>query len=216
MRSDLTEIVIVLDRSGSMQGCKEQAESGLNKFIEEQRTQPGEANLTLVQFDTEYEFVHTGKPIKEVPKFTLAPRGGTALFDAIGRAINETGERLRLMDESKRPGLVVFVILTDGEENSSREYTQDKIKEMISHQRDVYKWMFTFLGANQDAFKTAGAFGINRGSTANFAASCSANAFAASSGYVTRVRAMSLQGLEVEENTCAYTDEERKTMEGSK
>lgn len=214
MRSDLTELCVLVDRSGSMSVCQEQAQAGLNKFIEEQKSLSGEANLTLVLFDTEYEFLYKGTPIKDVLQVALVPRGGTALLDAIGRAINETGERLSKMDEKDRPGLVVFVILTDGEENSSKEFTAEKIKEMIEHQKNVYKWVFTYLGANQDAFKVAAKYGIGAASSANFNTQKTSAGFAATSGYVMRARGLSAQGLEVEEKTCGYTPEERKSMTG--
>ena len=109
MRSDLTDITLVVDRSGSMEQVREDAEGGVNSFIAQQAKEPGEALLTLVQFDTEYEFLHKGVPISQVPKYELVPRGMTALLDAVGRAMNETGERLAKMDEADRPGLVVFV-----------------------------------------------------------------------------------------------------------
>ncbi len=160
MRTDLTDITMVIDRSGSMQSIRTDAEGGINSFIEQQKQEPGEANLTLVQFDTEYEFVHSGVPIKQVPAFKLIPRGSTALLDAVGRAINETGARLAAVAESQRPGLVVFVIVTDGQENSSREFTRDQIRTMVEHQQSAYKWQFTFLAANQDAFAAGGSMGI--------------------------------------------------------
>ena len=144
------------------------AEGGINSFIEQQKQEPGEANVTLVQFDTEYEFVHSGVPIRQVPAFKLVPRGSTALLDAVGRAINETGARLAAMDESQRPGLVVFVIVTDGEENSSREFTRDQIRKMVEHQQSAYKWQFTFLAANQDAFAAGGSMGIAQDGIAAF------------------------------------------------
>ena len=131
MKSDLTDITLVVDRSGSMAQVREDAEGGVNSFIQQQANEPGEALLTLVQFDTEYEFLHKGVPISQVPKYDLVPRGMTALLDAVGRAINETGERLAKMDEQDRPGLVVFVVMTDGQENSSKEFSKADIKAMI-------------------------------------------------------------------------------------
>jgi hypothetical protein len=160
VRQDLTDITVVMDRSGSMEACRTDAEGGLNQFVEDQKRQGGEALFTLVQFDHEYEFVHKGVPVRDVPRLTLVPRGSTALLDALGRAIVETGERLTAMPEADRPGLVVFVILTDGGENASREYTRAKVKEMVEHQQNAYKWKFTYLGANQDAFAEAGSIGI--------------------------------------------------------
>jgi uncharacterized protein YegL len=188
MRSDLTDITVVLDRSGSMAACKDVAEAGLNQFIEGQKKRPGAATFTLVQFDTEYEFVHRGADIGSVGPCRLVPRGNTALLDAVGRAVIETGERLRAMAEADRPGLVVVVILTDGQENSSREFTLGRVRDMICHQQDVYNWQFTFLGANQDAFAEAGAMGIPVAQAANFAAHRADRAFAATCAQVGRMR----------------------------
>lgn len=209
MRNDLTDITVVLDRSGSMQSCKADAEGGLNHFIEEQKSQPDEAVFTLVQFDTEYEFVHRAIPIKNVPSFKLEPRGSTALLDAVGRAINETGRRLAAMPEEQRPGLVVFVILTDGEENSSREFTKAQILEMITHQTNVYSWQFVFLASNQDAFAEAGAIGIARGTTAGHAPHMVGAALRMTAGKVARARACASAGAEVD---LSYSDSEREAL----
>lgn len=209
MQQDLTDIVVVLDRSGSMQSCKDDAEGGLNAFVDEQKTRPGRAMFSLVQFDTEYEFVHRGVPIAQVPPFTLIPRGWTALLDAVGRAIIETGDRFSKTPESDRPGLVVFVIITDGQENSSKEFTRDQIKEMIRHQTEVYKWQFTFLGANQDAFAEAGGMGIAAAGTANYSPLKARGAFAAASGTVGRMRSAAAKGEEVKNY---FTDREQADM----
>lgn len=209
MRSDLTDITVVLDRSGSMEQCRVEAEGGLNSFIREQREKPGDVLFTLVQFDTEYEFVHKALPIKDVPECKLVPRGRTALLDAVGRAIVETGERLAAVSEDQRPGLVAFVIITDGHENSSNEYTNAKIKEMIEHQQTAYKWQFTFLGANQDAFAEAAKYGIPMMAAANFTADNARAAFAGASANVGRMRHQVATGQSV---SSAYTDQERKAM----
>jgi len=160
MKTDFTDITVVLDRSGSMASVVNDTKGGFDHFVDDQKKAPGQANLTLVQFDTIYDFVHQGKPIAEVPPLVFEPRGGTALLDAIGRAINETGARLKAMPESDRPAKVVFVIITDGEENASKEFTKDRINDMIKHQRDAYKWEFVFLGANQDAIQAGTQLGI--------------------------------------------------------
>lgn len=210
MRQDLTDLTIVLDRSGSMASIKDDAEGGLNEFIRKQKEVGGECAFSLVQFDTVYEFVHKAVPIKSVlEKQTLSPRGGTALLDAVGRAIIETGERLKNIDESQRPGLVAFVIITDGQENSSREFTKAKIKEMIELQTSVYKWQFTFLGSNQDAFDEAGSMGIPLACVANYSAQNTSATFANASSNVARMRGMTAKGVEVQN---LYTDEERKAM----
>ena len=209
MRTDLTDITMVIDRSGSMDSIRSDAEGGINTFIDSQKSEPGEALLTLVQFDTEYEFIHKGVAIASVPKFKLVPRGSTALLDAVGRAINETGARLAAMEESQRPGLVVFVIVTDGAENSSKEFTREKIREMIEHQQNVYKWQFTFLAANQDAFAEAASMGIAQAGTANFAGENVVMAYAATAKKMSRMRKAMSAGETVDNN---FTEEERKEM----
>ena len=209
MRSDLTDVTLVVDRSGSMDRIREDAEGGVNVFIKEQAKQPGEALLSLVQFDTEYEFVHRGLPIQQVPPYTLVPRGSTALLDAVGRAINETGERLAKMAETDRPGLVVFVITTDGLENSSKEFSKAQIKEMIERQQSQYNWHFTFLGANQDAFAEAGDMGIGYAGAANFAPDKVHAAWIGTSAKVARMRK---QRSSEETVVNEFTDSERKDM----
>jgi uncharacterized protein YegL len=209
MRKDLTDITMVIDRSGSMQGIHTDAEGGINAFIETQRAEPGEVLLTLVQFDTEYEFVHRGVPIAQVPPFQLRPRGSTALLDAVGRAINETGARLAAMQETQRPGLVVFVIVTDGAENASREFSRAKIREMIEHQQSAYKWQFTFLAANQDAFAEGGSMGIAQDGIALFARVGIRQAWSAAGAKTARMRKSSSAGEPVDSS---FTDEERDSM----
>ena len=194
MKSNITDITLVVDRSGSMQQRREDAEGGVNAFIQQQAKEPGEALLTLIQFDTEYEILHRGVPIEEVPEYRLEPRGMTALLDAVGRAINETGIRLKALEEADRPGLVIFVITTDGLENSSTEFTRDQIKEMIEHQQSKYGWHFTFLGANQDAFAEAGAMGMRAGGVANFAMDKVGTAYEMTSRKVSRMRSQHRSG----------------------
>ncbi|KAA5539168.1 VWA domain-containing protein [Roseiconus nitratireducens] len=209
MQTDFTDITLVIDRSGSMASMKKDAEGGINSFIASQAAEPGRAVLTLVQFDTDYEFVHSGVPIGDVPPYELHPRGCTALLDAVGRAINETGERLAKMQEADRPGLVIFVVMTDGLENSSHEFSKQQIKKMIEHQQDIYSWHFTFLGANQDAFAEAGGVGIHASGTANFDGQRVLHAMVATGAKVKRMRGQALEGLNVDN---AFTDEERRQM----
>lgn len=209
MRSDLTDITLVVDRSGSMQDVQDDAEGGVNSFIESQANLPGEALLTLVQFDTEYEFLHKGVPIQKVPPYKLKPRGMTALLDAVGRSINETGERLARMKKQDRPGLVVFVIMTDGLENSSVEFKKAQIKQMILEQQNKYNWQFTFLGANQDAFAEAHQMGMARAGVANYAQGKERAAYSATAAKVGRMRKQMMDGETVEN---AFTSEEREQM----
>ena len=209
MRNDLSDITMVIDRSGSMQSIQSDAEGGINSFIEQQQKEPGEATLTLVQFDTDYEFVHSGVPIRQIPAFKLIPRGSTALLDAVGRAINETGARLSAMDESQRPGLVVFVIVTDGEENSSREFTRDQIRKMVEHQQSAYKWQFTFLAANQDAFAAGGSMGIAQDGIAAFSMGKVQGTWEVAAKKMSRMRKAAGEGAAVDNK---FTDEERGKM----
>ena len=209
MRTDLTDITMVIDRSGSMQSIQSDAEGGINSFIEQQKQEPGEANVTLVQFDTDYEFVHSGVPIRQVPAFKLVPRGSTALLDAVGRAINETGARLAAMDEAQRPGLVVFVIVTDGEENSSREFTRDQIRTMVEHQQSAYKWQFTFLAANQDAFAAGGSMGIAQDGIAAYSMGKVRGSWDAAAKKMSRMRKAAGEGAAVDNK---FTEEERGEM----
>lgn len=192
-----------------MEPIRKDAAGGVNSFIRQQAKEPGEALLTLVQFDTEYEFLHKGVPIKNVPDYDLVPRGATALLDAVGRAINETGERLAKMAEADRPGLVIFVVTTDGHENSSKEFDKSQIKTMIERQQNDYDWHFTFLGASQDAFSEARSMGISAAGVANYAAELPAMAYTAASGKVARMRSQQRHG-EVVDNS--FTEEEREQM----
>lgn len=149
--SEHTEIVIVLDRSGSMCTIKSDMEGGLNEFIKAQKKEPGECSVTLTQFDTEYEIVFAGKPLQEVPKIGLVPRGGTALLDAVGRTIFEVAKRQQDTDEDKRPKRTLFLIITDGHENSSKEFKLAAVKAAIEDHRKK-NWEFVYFGANQDVF----------------------------------------------------------------
>lgn len=210
MNGNLTDITLVVDRSGSMHSVREDAEGGINAFVEQQAAETGDALLTLLQFDTEYELVHNGVPVSQVPTYQLVPRGGTALLDAVGRGIVETGERLAALPESERPGLVVFVVMTDGHENSSREFTRDRIREMIRHQQEKYAWQFTFLGADQDAFAEGGGLGIKAGGIAGFSKRKYMETHAILADKVTRMRRQTRDG----DTVCnEFTDEERAQMQ---
>ena len=168
-----SEIICIIDRSGSMSAIVNDAIGGFNAFLEEQKKFSGEATLTFVQFDTEYEVVHENRPLNDVPPLdnsTYRPRGMTALLDAVGRTIEDTGRRLSNIPNESRPDKIIVAILTDGEENSSRKYNLSQIREMVTHQKEKYQWEFIYLGANQDAFAEAAKFGIDSKDTANFAA----------------------------------------------
>jgi len=175
-----------------MGDIKDDAIGGFNCFLKEQKAAGANATLTLVQFDTEStDVVHESMPILEVPDLnhqTFQPRGGTPLLDALGQTIDSTGRALAAIPEANRPNKVVFVVITDGQENSSHQHTKTSVKEKIDHQSGQYNWQFVFLGANQDAFDEAGAVGIAMSNAANFAPARMQVAFAATAANVASYR----------------------------
>lgn len=164
MKKDYCHVTLILDRSGSMATIRNDVVGGVNQFLKQQRETPGECTLTLVQFDTSnpYEVLCDGRPIKDAADLgdNYQPRGGTPLYDAIGMGIVKTGEWLAAKPESERPEKVVFVTMTDGEENSSREYSKNLVAKMTKEQTEKYKWEFVYLGADHDAMKAGHDLGI--------------------------------------------------------
>ncbi|MDQ3117336.1 MAG: VWA domain-containing protein [Verrucomicrobiota bacterium] len=171
MKNNYAEIAFVLDRSGSMNICRDAAIEGFNRFLKEQQQVEGLAKLTLVLFDDEYLVPVNALPVAEVVPLdeeTYVPRGSTALLDAIGRTIKELGTRLAALPESDRPAQVIVAILTDGEENSSHNYTWHQLAAAIKRQTEEYRWTFLFLGANQDAIATAAQMNIAAANAASY------------------------------------------------
>ena len=168
MKTGLTEIICIFDKSASMGGKESDVVGGFNTFLEGQKILKGEAKLTLTLFDTKFQIIMSGVPLEEVPPLTEATyhTGGlTALVDAIGKTLDEVGARLAATDESERPEHVVVCIMTDGQENSSTEYTREQVKEKLRVQQEDYNWQIVYLGADQDAFTAADGYGIGRHST---------------------------------------------------
>lgn len=172
MKKGLNEIILIIDKSGSMGSVKDDAIGGYNEFIKKQKEDKDcETQITTVLFDTDFNTIYENTDVKDVELLTeqtYVPSGCTALLDAVGQSIDDVGKRLANTSDENRPEKVIVCILTDGKENSSCKYNRDKIKEMIEHQKDKYKWEFIFLGANQDAFAEAGSIGIARGDTQNY------------------------------------------------
>ena len=162
MDSNLTEIIFLLDRSGSMSGLESDTIGGFNSFIKKQCSL-GRTHLTTVLFDDKYEILHNGVDASTVTltEKEYYTRGSTALLDAIGKTIIDVGFRLSHLNEDAFPGKVIFVITTDGQENSSKEYSYDKVKQMISRQKESCNWEFIFMGANIDVMGESHRLGIN-------------------------------------------------------
>ena len=173
MNKNLTEIIFLLDRSGSMSGLESDTIGGFNAFIERQSQVEGETLVTAVLFDDEYELLWNGLPANQVKltKKNYYVRGCTALLDAVGKTILDVGYRFSRFQEQQRPNKVIFVITTDGLENASVEFSYEKVKKLIQHQQEKYQWEFIFLGANIDAKNEAENIGIDISNAYNFEAS---------------------------------------------
>ena len=170
MKKDLTELIFILDRSGSMSGLESDTIGGFNSLLQKQRKEPGDCIVTTVLFDDKYELLHDRLSLAGVADLTdrdYYVRGTTALLDAVGRTIAKTDNARRHTAESERAEKVVMVITTDGMENASREYSYSKIKKMIEQKKEE-GWEFLFLGANIDAVETASRFGIGADRAANY------------------------------------------------
>ncbi len=171
MNKNLTEIVFILDRSGSMHGLEADTIGGYNSFIEQQRKLPGQVVLSTVLFDTRIDVLHDRADLASVPELTdrdYQTGGCTALLDAVGGALHHIGNVHKYAREEDRPAKTLVVITTDGMENASRRYSLPKVREMIERQRDKYGWEFIFLGANMDAVQEAGRFGIDADSAVTY------------------------------------------------
>lgn len=202
-----TLIAALLDRSGSMAACRHATETGFDELIAKQLSEPGEASVTLSQFDDIYENVYTDVPIADVPPLKLIPRNSTAMLDAIGRFVTGIGEHLAGLDEADRPGTVICLIMTDGCENASQEWSWDAVKALITQQRDQYSWKFIFLGANIDAVEIGSRIGVPRATSLTY----SPDAIAVQATWASTARAVSGGrfggGMD-------YTDEDREAAMG--
>ena len=173
MKKNLTELVFILDRSGSMSGLEQDTIGGFNAMIEKQKKEPGEAYVSTILFDNVSEVLHDRVKLPEVPKMTdrdYTVRGCTALIDAIGGAIHHIANIHKYARPEDVPEKTLFVITTDGMENASRRYTSEQVKKMIKKEKSKYGWEFLFIGANIDAVETGARFGIGRDRVANYKA----------------------------------------------
>lgn len=171
MRKNLTEIVFILDRSGSMAGLEADTIGGFNSLIQKQRAEEGEAVISTVLFDNFSEVIHDRVPLDKIPEMTRKDyyvRGCTALLDAVGGAVHHIGNVHKYAREEDRPEHTLFVITTDGMENASHRYSYEEVRRMIERQKEKYGWEFLFLGANIDAAKEAARFGIHADRAVNY------------------------------------------------
>lgn len=171
MKKNLTELVMILDRSGSMSGLESDTIGGYNGMLKKQRDTEGEVLVSTVLFDDCSEVLHDRVPLDKMPEMTAKDyyvRGCTALLDAVGGAIHHIGNVHKYAREEDRPEKTIFVITTDGMENASHQYSYARVKQMVERQKEKYGWEFLILGANIDAIETAGRFGISADRAANY------------------------------------------------
>jgi len=170
-KNNLTELVFILDRSGSMSGLESDTIGGFNAMIAKQKKEEGEAYVSTILFDNVSEVLHDRINLKEIPKMTskdYTVRGCTALIDAIGGAIKHIGNIHKYARPEDVPAHTMFIITTDGQENASHRFSSDEVKKMIENQKEKYGWEFLFIGANIDAVETAARFGIERNRAVNY------------------------------------------------
>jgi hypothetical protein len=226
-KQNLTDITILLDKSSSMSGSAEKTRNAINEFILGQKTTSGDCNISLYTFSANDRFdkewlktVWEGlniKEINELSKESYRPNGNTALYDATGEIIERTGARFAKLSENQRPEKVLFVIMTDGEENSSRQYTLSKLKEMINHQENKYSWNFLFLGADFNTEDQTKELGLDDSRSYNFSKNDLVKSFKGLSRGVSAYRTMSGNnklGKNFSKSLEEYADKENNTVTG--
>ncbi|WKG04651.1 VWA domain-containing protein [Mycolicibacterium sp. HK-90] len=204
---NLSHLVFLLDRSGSMQSIKSDVIGGFHAFLTEQRDAEGECVVTLAQFDDEYEVVYRGIPLGQVPQLDLSPRGCTALLDSMGKLITDTAAEIDALPEDDTPGTVVVAIMTDGLENASVEWQRPAIKSLVEQQTNDHGWAFLYMGADQDAVEVGEGLGVKAEQSVTYARGKSRDAWVAASGNVRRYRGDKL--VDPVAAMPAFTDEQR-------
>jgi hypothetical protein len=204
---DLTLIAVLVDRSGSMESMHDEMTKAIRIFLREQANQRGKAQVSLSQFDNYYDDVYSLVEISEVPDYILKPRSSTALLDAMGKFITDTGKELDTREENDKPGKVLICVVTDGYENSSKEWTHAMVKHLVEQQQNDYQWEFVFLGANIDAVQVAQGLGMRANSAMTFTPDSAPVAMASMSNYASRYRA---------DGQASFSEEDRrKARKGS-
>lgn len=206
--TEKTLIAALLDRSGSMQAIAADMRGGFDSYVAREAGQPGTTLVTLAQFDDSYEVVYADRPIGDVPPLNLEPRGCTALLDAIGRFVTEVGATLAGLPEDQRPGEVTVLVMTDGLENASSEWTVEAVRALIAQQESQYSWDFVFLGANMDAVEVGTNLGFAPGKSLTYDADGDAvhGAWDALGNYSARKRSRGIQPAA----SIAFSDAERQ------
>jgi len=216
-KPDYTGICLLVDRSGSMRAIQGATEDSINEFIAAQVARPGWTSIRIVQFDAPMEGRHSDDwylvhcpsvPATDVPRFELHPRGMTALYDAMCRAIDEFGAELGALPEDQRPSTVIFAVMTDGQENSSKASSLD-VKERVDHQIGAYRWQFMYLGANQDAVLEGAKMGVPMASSITYD-STDGNTRSVVESFTVAV------GAAATGKSAAFTEEDRKRARSGK
>lgn len=207
---NLSHLVFLLDRSGSMQSIKSDVIGGFHAFLAEQREADGECVVTLAQFDDQYDIVYRGVPLGQVPPLDLSPRGCTALLDSMGKLITDTAAEIDTLPEDEKPGTVVVAIMTDGLENASVEWQRPAIKSLVEQQTNEHGWAFLYMGADQDAVEVGGGLGVKAEQSVSYARGKSREAWVAASGNVRRYRGDKL--LDVDAVMPEFTSAQRSEL----
>lgn len=206
---NLSRLVFLLDRSGSMQSIKSDVIGGFHAFLAEQCDADGQCAVTLAQFNNRYEVVYQGVPLSQVPQLELSPRGGTALLDSMGKLITDTAAEIDALPEEEKPGTVVVAIMTDGHENASREWRRPDIKALVEQQTE-HGWEFLYMGADQDAVEVGKDLGVKAEQSVTYGRGKSREAWAAASGNVRRYRGDKL--LNADAAMPAFSDDQRAEL----
>ncbi|UHJ57089.1 VWA domain-containing protein [Mycolicibacterium fortuitum] len=207
---NLTHLVFLLDRSGSMQSIKSDVIGGFDAFLAQQRAADGQCIATLAQFDNQYEVVYQAIPLDRVPSLVLDPRGRTALLDSMGKLITDTAAQIAALPEDDRPGAVVVAIMTDGHENASVEWQRPAIKALVEQQTNEHGWEFLYMGADQDAVEVGAHMGVKADQAITYARGKSREAWVAASDNVRRYRSAKL--IDADAVMPAFSDAQRSEL----
>lgn len=208
----LSLVAALLDRSGSMNAIADDTRGGFDSFIAKERAHEGDTVVTLAQFDDRYDMVYSSKSIDSVPALVLEPRGMTALYDAIGRLITDVGSELAATPEDERPGSVTVLVMTDGHENASKEWSNTAVRALIEQQERDYQWDFVFLGANIDAVNVGTDLGFARDKSMTYVSTTVGvtSAFDSVASYQSRKRASVMGAPPVQ----GFSEEDRRRARG--